>query len=89
MKNKKEEEPETTPEEVVAELIVTEEDYQEGLKRGWTDDDMLKPGRYKFKRANFRERFPDLKEAIERARARSRRSEESETEVEAFDGRAS
>jgi hypothetical protein len=47
---------------------------------------MLKPGRYKFKRANFRERFPDLKEAIERVRAKSRSSEESETEVEEFDG---
>ena len=89
MKNKKDEKSETAPEEVVAELVVTEEDYQEGLKRGWTDDDMLKPGRYKLRRANFRERFPDLKEAIERARAKARGSEESETEVEAFDGRAS
>ncbi len=67
------------------ELVVTEEDYQEGLKRGWTDDDMLKPGRYKFKRANFRKRFPDLKEAIEEVRERARRSEEMKTEVEAFD----
>ena len=50
---------------------------------------MLKPGRHKLKRANFRERFPDLKEAIERARSKSRHSEEPETEVEAFDGRAS
>ncbi len=88
MKNKKDDEqPEPPPKEI--ELVVTEEDYQEGLKRGWTDDDMLKPGRYKLKRANFRERFPDLREAIERARAESRRSEESETEVEAFDGRTS
>ena len=87
MKNKKAEKSEPAPEEVkiVGELVVTEEDYQEGLKRGWTDDDMLKPGRYKFRRANFRERFPDLKEAMERARERSRRSEESEKEVEAFD----
>jgi hypothetical protein len=89
MKNKKDEKPETAPGEVVAELVVTEEDYQEGLRRGWTDDDMLKPGRYKLRRANFRERFPDLKEAIERVRAESQHSEESETEVEAFDGRAS
>ena len=88
MKSKKDDEqPEPAPKEI--ELVVTEEDYQEGLKRGWTDDDMLKPGRYKLKRANFRERFPDLKEAIERVRAKSRSSEESETEVEAFDGRAS
>ena len=63
MKSKDEEKSEPAPEEVkiVGELVVTEEDYQEGLKRGWTDDDMLKPGRYKFRRANFRERFPDLK----------------------------
>ncbi len=61
MKNKKGEQPETAPEEVVAELIVTEEDYQEGLKRGWTDDDMLKPGRYKMKRGGFLARHPELK----------------------------
>jgi hypothetical protein len=86
MKNNKDDE-QPAPKEI--ELVVTEEDYREGLKRGWTDDDMLKPGRYKLKRANFRERFPDLKEAIEKARAKSRGSEESETEVEALDGRAS
>ena len=89
MTTKEDEKPGDDSGEFVGELVVTEEDYQEGLKRGWTDDDMLKPGRNKFKRANFRERFPDLKEAIERVRAKSRSSEESETEVEAFDGRAS
>lgn len=31
-------------------LTVTEKEYQEGLKRGWTDDDMLKPGRHVFRR---------------------------------------
>ncbi len=30
---------------------VTEEEYQEGLQKGWTDDDMLKPGTYKVRRA--------------------------------------
>jgi hypothetical protein len=89
MKNKKDEKRETAPEEVVAELVVTEEDYQEGLRRGWTDDDMPKPGRYKFRRANFIERFPGLKEEIEKVRAKSRRVEEPKTEGEAFDGRAS
>src|SRR5947208_1016055 len=34
------------------ELVVTEEEYQARLKKGWTDDDMLKPGRYKFKRGD-------------------------------------
>ena len=43
------------------ELIVTQEDYEAGLKRGWTDDDMLKPGRYKFKRGGFLARHPELK----------------------------
>lgn len=43
------------------ELVVTEEDYRKGLKRGWTDDDMLKPGRYKFRRGGFLQRHPELK----------------------------
>jgi len=43
------------------ELVVTQEDYEAGLKRGWTDDDMLKPGRYKMKRGGFLERHPELK----------------------------
>lgn len=43
------------------EIIVTQEEYEAGLKRGWTDDDMLKPGRYKFKRGGFLARHPELK----------------------------
>jgi len=43
------------------ELVVTREEYQAGLKRGWTDDDMLKPGPYKFKRGGFLARHPELK----------------------------
>lgn len=31
-------------------LEVTEEDYQEGLQKGWTDDDMLSVGKHKFRR---------------------------------------
>jgi len=42
-------------------LEVTQEDYEAGLKRGWTDDDMLKPGRYKMKRGGFLARHPELK----------------------------
>ena len=45
-----------TPKEV--ELVVTQEDYDAGLKRGWTDDDMLKPGRYKMKRGGFLRDIP-------------------------------
>lgn len=59
MKKVKDKKPETQAKEVV--LEVTQEDYEEGLKRGWTDDDMLKPGRYKLKRGGFLERHPELK----------------------------
>jgi len=50
---------EPPPEEV--ELVVTQEDYEAGLKRGWTDDDMLNPGRYEMKRGGFLKRHPELK----------------------------
>ena len=59
MKNKKDEKSDTPPEEI--ELVVTQEDYEAGLKRGWTDDDMLKPGRHKMKRGGFLKRHPELK----------------------------
>lgn len=59
MKNKKDKKRGKLADEV--ELIVTEEDYQAGLKRGWTDDDMLKPGRYKMRRGGFLKRHPELK----------------------------
>ncbi len=59
MKKEKDEKQGKLAEEV--ELVITEEDYEEGLKRGWTDDDMLKPGRYKLKRGGFLERHPELK----------------------------
>jgi len=59
MKNKRDKKSEASSDEV--ELVVTQEDYEAGLKRGWTDDDMLKPGRYKFKRGGFLTRHPELK----------------------------
>jgi hypothetical protein len=59
MKNKKDENSDASSKEV--ELVVTQEEYEAGLKRGWTDDDMLKPGRYKFKRGGFLARHPELK----------------------------
>lgn len=59
MKKVKDKKSKTEAEEVV--LEVTQEDYEEGLKRGWTDDDMLKPGRYKMKRGGFLARHPELK----------------------------
>jgi hypothetical protein len=59
MRNQKDEKSEPTSEQV--ELVVTQEDYDAGLKRGWTDDDLLKPGRYKMKRGEFLKRHPELK----------------------------
>lgn len=59
MKNTKDKESDSPPAE--GELIVTQEEYEAGLKRGWTADDMLKPGRYKFKRGGFLARHPELK----------------------------
>jgi hypothetical protein len=59
MKKVKDKKSKTRTEEVV--LEVTQEDYEEGLKRGWTDDDMLKPGRYKMRRGGFLARHPELK----------------------------
>jgi hypothetical protein len=50
---------ESSPEEL--ELVVTRDDYDAGLKRGWTDQDMLKPGNYKLKRGGFLRRHPELK----------------------------
>jgi hypothetical protein len=66
MKNKKDEKSGPLSKEV--ELVVTQADYEAGLKRGWTDDDMLKPGRYKLKRGGFLARHPELKQK-ERKRA--------------------
>jgi hypothetical protein len=59
MKGKKDENPEALSKEV--ELVVTQEQYEAGLERGWTDDDMLKPGRYKMKRGGFLAQHPELK----------------------------
>lgn len=59
MKSTKDERAAPTSKEV--ELVITQEDYDAGLKRGWTDDDMLKPGRYKLKRGGFLARHPELK----------------------------
>jgi hypothetical protein len=42
-------------------LEITQKDYEDGLKRGWTDDDVLKLGRYKLKRGGFLARHPELK----------------------------
>lgn len=59
MKKAKDKKSETETNEIV--LEVTQKDYEDGLNRGWTDDDMLKPGRYKLKRGGFLARHPELK----------------------------
>ena len=61
MKNEDEKKSDTAPEEESVGLVVTQEDYEAGLKRGWTDDDMLKPGRYKLRRGGFLKRHPESK----------------------------
>lgn len=43
------------------ELVITQEAYDARLKRGWNDDDMLKPGRYKMKHGGFLARHPELR----------------------------
>jgi uncharacterized protein (DUF4415 family) len=32
-------------------LEVTQEEYDEAMKKGWTDDDIQKPGKHRFRRA--------------------------------------
>jgi hypothetical protein len=59
MKSKEVEKAKNATKEV--ELVITPEEYEAGLRRGWTDDEMLKPGLYKLKRGGFLERHPELK----------------------------
>lgn len=60
---------------------ITQSDYQDGLAKGWTDDEMLKPGTYKVKRATrFRKKnTKELKVEIDSdvLEFLSRRSDES------------
>lgn len=43
---------------------VTEEKYQEGLKKGWTDDDMPRPGTYTVRRAAHINKKPAAKQKV-------------------------
>lgn len=45
-------------------INVTEEDYQQGLAQGISEEALLKPGRHIFKRGGFRERHPDFKPSM-------------------------
>ena len=62
MKNEEAEKREADLEEF--DYVVTQEQYEAGLKRGWTDDDMLKPGVYKVRRGGFLARHPELKDKM-------------------------
>ena len=61
MRNKSDDKSDASKE---VELVVTQEQYEAGLKRGWTDDDMLKPGRYKLQRGGFLSRHPEMKDKM-------------------------
>ncbi|MGI8811108.1 MAG: BrnA antitoxin family protein [Pyrinomonadaceae bacterium] len=41
--------------------VQTEEEYQKGLAKGWTDEDMLKPGTYKVRRSPWAEKLRKAK----------------------------
>mgnify|MGYP002777216433 FL=1 len=42
-------------------FVQTEEEYQKGLAKGWTDDDMLRPGKYKVRRSRWAEKLKKTK----------------------------
>jgi hypothetical protein len=42
-------------------IEVSEENYQRDLAAGLDEDEILKPGRHKFKRGGFLARHPELK----------------------------
>lgn len=42
-------------------IEISEEDYRLDLEAGMTEDETLKPGRYKMRRGGFLARHPELK----------------------------
>jgi hypothetical protein len=42
-------------------IEVSEDDYRRDIEAGMTEDETLKPGRYKMKRGGFLARHPELK----------------------------
>lgn len=40
-------------------FVQTEEEYKKGLAKGWTDDDMLRPGTYKVRRSPWAKKLKD------------------------------
>ncbi len=45
-------------------IEVSEEDYRRDIEAGMTEDETLKPGRYKMKRGGFLARHPELKDKM-------------------------
>ena len=45
-------------------IEVSEEDYRRDLAAGMTEEETLKPGRYKLKRGGFLKRHPELKDKM-------------------------
>jgi hypothetical protein len=45
-------------------IEVSEEDYRRDVAAGMTEDETLKPGRYKMKRGGFLARHPELKDRM-------------------------
>ncbi|HEX6184982.1 MAG TPA: hypothetical protein VFZ44_13940 [Pyrinomonadaceae bacterium] len=43
-------------------IEISEEDYRRDIEAGMTEDETLKPGRYKMRRGGFLERHPELKD---------------------------
>ncbi|HEX8293540.1 MAG TPA: hypothetical protein VF570_17390 [Pyrinomonadaceae bacterium] len=45
-------------------IEVSEEDYRRDIEAGMSEDETLKPGRYKLKRGGLLKRYPELKDAM-------------------------
>ena len=45
-------------------IEVSEEDYRRDIEAGMSEDETLKPGRYKMKRGGFLARHPELKDKV-------------------------
>jgi hypothetical protein len=45
---------------------VSEETYRRDIEAGLTDEETLKPGRYKFIRGGFLKRHPEMKDKVRR-----------------------
>jgi hypothetical protein len=47
-------------------IEVSEEDYRRDIEAGMTEDETLKPGRYKMRRGGFLARHPEMKDRMRR-----------------------